>query len=62
MEDIYRKYPQLRPTAQQSSADALRGAADTVEHQEMLDSWNRFRTERIQKLSACRASIMGQFK
>ena len=57
MEELYSKYPELRPAPRQRVADELRKQADAIEFAEVLDRLERMNAKRIRSLAACRHAI-----
>lgn len=58
MEEIYSKYPELRPSPHQTMADELRKQADAIEHAELLEKLEQLRTQRLMTLKSCRPVII----
>jgi len=50
MEEFYKKNPEIRPSAAQVKADALKREADRVEDEEIMKDVEKFRIKRIAEL------------
>lgn len=63
--DIYKDYPQLRPSTAEQKAELLRDEADRIESAEIADNIEQYRLQRISTLEksrpliASRASVSG---
>jgi hypothetical protein len=57
MEELYSKFPELRPSPQQTLAQELRKRADAIEGTWLQERMNEVRTQRLLALEACRGVI-----
>lgn len=58
MEELYSRYPDLRPSRSQIQADELRNRADAIEHAEMLKTLERLNAHRLTELKSCRPILL----
>jgi len=58
MEETYSKYPELRPSPQQTIADELRKHADDIEHAQLLQTIEQIYAKDIKLLKLCRPKIL----
>lgn len=58
MEETYLKYPELRPSPQQTMADELRRQADDIEHAQLLQTIEQIYAKDIKLLKLCRPTIL----
>ena len=57
MEDLYTKYPEMRPTPEEQQAEMLRKRADAIEAEESRQDMRRIFAERARELIAIRPVI-----
>lgn len=58
MEEMYSKYPELRPSPQEIIASELRKRADALEYAGLIEKIKQISAKRISVLSSCRPVIL----